>query len=130
MGRWYFLTRNTTMKLRMFLMAAATIAAISPAVSNASPEDTAVNACARALASRVATPGSNTPTYRLKYQRGNIDEPRRWYTKQYVFFLQARDAKTGLPLAGATCSTDLRGVVVALTPAPLDASAPALAARF
>jgi hypothetical protein len=126
----FFLTEEYRMQLRKFLLAAATIAAISPIVCYASPEKTALNACANALASSVATAGSDAPGYQLKYQHSQADPLVDYYGRQYTFYLQARDAKTGMPLGRVTCSADRHGTVIAWTPVPLGAPEPALAARF
>ena len=118
------------MALRKFLLAAATIAATAPAVSNASAENDALNACANAFSSRVATDGSNAPVYKLRYVHSQSDAVTDYYgRRQYTFYLQARDAKTGMPLGRASCSADLHGTVVAFTLNPPEASAPVLAAR-
>ena len=53
-----------------------------------------------------------------------------FYTREYTFDLNAKDLKTGLPIARASCSTDSRGAVVALSAIPLDAAHPAVAARL
>jgi hypothetical protein len=129
-GVGIFFTEEYRMQHRKFLLAAATIAAISPVVSYASsPEKTALNACANALASSVATSGSDAPGYQLKY-RHSQSGPMDYYGHQYTFYLQARDARTGMPLGRVTCSADKHGTVVAWTPVPLGAPGPALAARF
>jgi hypothetical protein len=117
------------MQIRLFLLAGAAIAAISPAVSNASPENDALNACANALASSVAKAGANTPTYKLKYRHSQSGPVSDYYGRQYTFFLQARDAKTGQSLGRVTCSANMRGTVVAWNPTPAEALGPALAAR-
>jgi hypothetical protein len=118
------------MHFRNLLLAAATIAAIAPAVSNASAENDALTACANALSSRVATDGSNAPVFKLKYRHSQPDAVPDYYgRRQYTFYLQARDAKTGMPLGRASCSADLHGTVVAFSLNPPEATAPVLAAR-
>jgi hypothetical protein len=49
--------------------------------------------------------------------------------REYTFYLQARDPKTGATLARATCSADTSGTVVALTATPAQ-TPPALAAQL
>ncbi len=116
------------MTIRKFLLTAASLAALSPAISNAAPEDTALKACARAFASSLAT-GSGTPTFKLKYESESVGTVAEYYgSHDYTFDLQARNPKTGLALAQATCSADKHGTIFALTLQPLEAS-PALAAR-
>jgi Tfp pilus assembly protein PilW len=117
------------MQLRKLLLAAATIAAVAPAVSNASAENDALTACANAFSSRVATDGSNAPVFKLRYRHSQSDPVTDYYGRQYTFYLRAQDAKTGMALGRASCSADLHGTVVALTLNPPEASAPVLAAR-
>jgi hypothetical protein len=75
------------MNIRQLALAAAAAAILSPAVSNASPEATALNACART----------------------------------YTFDLHAMNQRTGLPVARASCSADLRGSIIALASVPIHA---------
>jgi hypothetical protein len=119
------------MSFRKFLPALAAIAAICPSLSDAGPENAALNVCAKAFAASIASPGSPAPSYRLNY-RGGADQSAlaSYYNRVYTFDLHANDAKTGLPLAHATCAVDTGGTIVSLISAPLEASNPALAARF
>jgi hypothetical protein len=112
------------MIIRNLFLAAALGAAISPSVSHASPENAALNACARAFASSLGAAGSGSPSYKLKY-RGNqaAGVLADYYHRDYTFYLLANDSKTGAPLARATCSTDSHGTNVALTATPLDGPA-------
>jgi hypothetical protein len=122
---------NTAMNFRKISFAAATIVALAPAVSNASPEKSAVEACARAFASSFATTDAAAPAYTVDY-RGiqYVESVTDMYTRGYTFHLFAKSRKTGLPIAQASCTTDKRGVVVALSPLPQDsAPPPALTAR-
>jgi len=109
----------------------ASIAALTPVISKASPEKAALNACARAFATSLAAPGAATPAFKVAYHpnefAGSILE---YYTREFTFDLNANDPKTGLPIARASCSTDAHGAVVALSPIPLDAAHPAVAARL
>jgi hypothetical protein len=114
------------MQIRMFLLTGAAIAAISPAVSNASPERVALNACANALASNVATAGATT--YQVKYQHSASGPLEDYYSHTYTFYLEARNGKSGAPLARATCSATRNGAITAFTPVPLTQTTPALAA--
>jgi hypothetical protein len=116
------------MTIRKLLLAAASVAAILPAVSHATAENTALKACAQAFASSLAS-GSGVPTYKLKYLNSSVGALADYYgSREYTFYLQARNPQTGLTLARATCSADTRGAVV-LKAAPLEGS-PALAAQF
>jgi hypothetical protein len=115
------------MQIRMFLLTGAAIAAISPAAANASPERVALNACANALASNVAAAGGAT-TYQVKYQHSASGPLEDYYSHQYTFYLEARNGKSGAPLARATCSATRNGSITAFTPVPLTQPALALAA--
>jgi hypothetical protein len=118
------------MNSRMFLSVLAVIAAISPSTSKASSENAALNACASAFASSIAAPGSAAPAYKLKYPGDHGESPlASYYGIRYTFYLQAQNARTGLPLARASCSVDASGTI-ALTSMPMDESGPALAAQF
>jgi len=117
------------MIIRKLLLTAASIAAICPAVSHASTETTALNACAQAFATSLA-PGSAAPAFKLKYHSESAGSLADYYSSRaFTFYLQARDPKTGLTLARATCSADTRGAVIALTATPPEAS-PSLAAQL
>ena len=112
-------------------LALAAVAALTPVISNASPEKAALNACARAFASSLAAPGAATPAFKLAYHSNEFaGSMLEFYTREYTFDLNANDLKTGLPIARASCSTDAHGAVVALSSIPLDAAHPAVAARL
>jgi hypothetical protein len=106
------------MNFRKIAFAAATIAALAPAIASASPEKAALNACARALASSLAAPGASAPTFKVDY-RGNQDTGSvlQFYASEYTFYLRANDDKTGRIVARASCTTDSHGEVIALTTA-------------
>jgi hypothetical protein len=116
------------MTILKLLLTAASIVAICPAVSQASPENTALNACAQAFAASLAS-GSVAPTFKLKYHSESAGALADYYgSHDFTFYLQARDAKTGLTLARATCSADNRGAV-ALTATPPETSRSLVAQR-
>ncbi|MGB6308057.1 MAG: hypothetical protein WBF89_09705 [Steroidobacteraceae bacterium] len=119
------------MNYRRIALLLAAGAALAPAVSSASSEKDAINACAHAFASSLASPGSAAPGFKVVF-RGNrySGSMLEFYNRAYVFDLLANDPKTGLPYARATCATDARGAVVALSPVPLDAAPAALAAKL
>jgi hypothetical protein len=118
------------MNFRTLLLGAASIAALSPALCFASPENAALGACARAFAASMASPGSSAPAFKVKYRSGQAQTAIGEYygSHEYTFYLQANDLKTGATLARATCTTDMRGTQVALSAAPLGSEA-TLAAR-
>jgi hypothetical protein len=119
------------MKFRNLFFAAASIAALSPSLSQASTENAALGACARAFAVSMAAPGSGAPSFKLKYRSSQAGSSIVDYysSHEYTFYLQARDPKTGAALRRATCTADARGTRVALTATPLDEPQPTLAAR-
>jgi hypothetical protein len=115
------------MDIRKLTLAAAAIAA-TPSISQAYPESAALNACARAFASSIAAPGSAAPSYKLDYRGAQAQSAlANYYGREYTFNLQAHDPKTGVTLASATCSANMRGTILALTP-ELGSSSPTLAA--
>jgi len=119
------------MNFRKLALAAATLAVLAPAISNASPEKAAVDACARAFASSLAAPGAAAPAFKVDYRNAPYSGSMlQFYNRQYTFELHANSKKTGLPVASASCSTDSRGMVVALSPIPLDAARSVLDARL
>jgi hypothetical protein len=119
------------MKFRHISLAIATIAVLVPAVSNASPEKAALNACARAFASSLTSPGHAVPAVKVAYfdnrSSGSMFD---FYDRGYVFDLHANNEKTGTAIARARCTTDTHGSVIALSSVPLGAAPPTLAAQF
>jgi hypothetical protein len=118
------------MILRKVALAAVTIAASSPAISNASPERISAKACASAFASSIAAPGAAAAAYKLAF-RGTTGGSALsdFYPSDFTFTLEARDPKTGLPIARALCSTDYRGTVTTISAVPLNADAGKLASQ-
>ena len=109
------------MNIRRFALAAAAV--FSPIICMASPESAALNACARAFASSLAAAGSAPPAFKVvsggeHYANSAAD----FYARTYTFDLHAKNQKTGLPIARASCSTDLRGSVISLSSIPMDAA--------
>jgi hypothetical protein len=108
------------MNIRRFALAAAAV--LSPIICTASPESAALNACARAFASSLAAAGSAPPAFKVVYGgERNVSSATDFFARTYIFDLHARNQKTGLPIARASCSTDLRGSVISLSSIPLDA---------
>ena len=118
------------MKFRKISLTTAIIAALVPALCNAAAEKTAVEACARAFASSLGTADAVAPTYKVDYRGiqyvGSVTE---MYNRGYTFHLIAKNRKTGLPIAQASCDTDKFGVVVALSPLPQESAIPGLTAK-
>lgn len=118
------------MNVRHVGLIAAAIAALSPAISQATTEKSALDACARAFATSLAAPGAAAPVYKLKYGgEQNTGFLSQFFAHEFTFELHANSAKTGLPIARATCSTDAHGAVIALSPIPMAADSATLAAR-
>jgi hypothetical protein len=119
------------MKFRTLFFAAASIATLSPSLAQASTENAALGACARAFAASMASPGASAPSFKLKYRSSQASSSIVDYYNNgaYTFELQARDVKTGATLARATCTANTRGAQVALTATPLNGSEATLAAR-
>ena len=119
------------MNFRRISLTAAAFAVLVPALSQAGPEREALKACAQAFASSLASPGAAAPAFKVKY-RGNpsTGSMLEFYNREYTFDLHANDPKTGTAIARASCSTDIHGAVVALSPVPFDVEHPALAARL
>jgi hypothetical protein len=117
------------MILQKVALAALTIAALSPTVSNASPEKVSAKACASAFASSIAAPGASAPAYKLAFRGTTGSALADFYPSDFTFTLEARDPKTGLPFARAVCSTDHRGNVTTISAVPLNAETSKLASR-
>ncbi len=118
------------MMIRQAAIAALAVAALVPAVSNASPEKASAKACATAFASSIAAPGASAPAYKFAYRSGMSSSLADFYPTDYTFTLEAHDPKTGAAIARARCSTDYRGQVTAISAIPLDASAATPASAF
>ena len=108
------------MNFRHIALTAASMAALAPAIGNASAEHDGLNACARAFATTLAAPGADAPAFKVTY-RGDqhFGSMLEFYEREYNFDLRVNDKKTGLAVARAKCSTDARGAVVAFAPVPL-----------
>jgi hypothetical protein len=118
------------MNFRKISLAAAAVAALAPAVSNASSERAAMDACARAFASSLASPGATAPPYTVAYRSNQyVGSLNEFFAREYTFELFANNKKSGLAIARASCTTNTHGAVVALTPIPLPAAQATLAAQ-
>jgi hypothetical protein len=118
------------MTIRKISLAVATLVALSPAISNASPEKVSVKACASAFAASIAAPGTSAPAYKLAFRGsigGSFGSLTDLYPSEYTFTLEAHDPKTGAAIARARCSADSHGTVTSISAVPLGAS---LAAQF
>jgi hypothetical protein len=97
-----------------------TVAALSPAISNASPERASVKACAAAFAASLTAPGTKVPGYKLDYHPTFESSLADFYPSEFTFTLEARDPKSGLAIARASCTADTRGAVTEIAAIPLD----------
>lgn len=98
-------------------------AALSPAVSDASSGRIAFEACVGAFEKSIAVPGAPLPQYKVIHRGAESFSPiEQYFAIEYTFDLAANDPKSGAALARARCSTDRRGVVISLSPLPLDAA--------
>jgi hypothetical protein len=118
------------MMIRKIALAVATIAALTPVISNASTEKTSVKACASAFAASIAAPGASAPAYKLAYRTSFGNTLSDFYLTSYNFTLEAHDSKTGLTVARASCSTDSRGAVTTIAAMPLGVKPATLAGQL
>lgn len=119
------------MKFRKISLTAATLAVLVPALSQAASERDALKACAQAFASSLASPGAAVPAFKVNYRgNGSMGSMLEFYNREFTFDLHANDPKTGAAIARASCSTDIHGAVLTLSPVPLDVEHPTLAARL
>jgi hypothetical protein len=117
------------MNFHKISLAAITVAALAPAIASASPERTALDACASAFASSLSTAGAATPAFKVDYRGVHYtDSVTEMYSRGYSFHLFAK-TRTGARIAQALCETDHHGAVIALSPLPLEAPPPTLAAQ-
>jgi hypothetical protein len=101
------------MNFRNLSLAITAIAAISPVVASASPEDAALKACVKAFASSIAAPGVASPAFKVNYaQKPFVSPVTDYFTRSYSFTMKAQNPKTGLAFASATCSADMHGAVL------------------
>jgi len=117
------------MNIRKVAFAIVTIAALSPAISNASPEKNSVKACASAFASTVTTAGGVAPGYKLAYRSGFGSALGDFYPPNTPSPWKARDPKTGSVIAHAVCSADSRGTVTGISTTAVEAKSTAVASR-
>jgi hypothetical protein len=109
------------MKFRNIALTAAALAALTPAICNASPEKDGLNACARAFAATLAPPGADAPAFKVTYRNDQrFGSMLEYYIREYNFDLHVNDKKTGLAVARAKCSTDAHGALVAFAPTALN----------
>jgi len=130
MGCWYLILRNTSMSIRLNAIAAIAAAAISPALSRAASVDPAMTACAKEFAAGLSAHGMpSAGDYRITFlNRGYVETDADYEAGTFKYDLVARQTRSGVALASATCTVDERGTVTAASYVPLTVAAPALAA--
>jgi hypothetical protein len=117
------------MRFRLLFPTVLSLAALSPAISQAAPESDALTACTRAFESSLSPDGVSPFAFKVKYTAGQPATAwSNFFTREYTFFLQARDPKTGTARASATCRATSGGNLISLNAAQPEA--PALAAKF
>src|SRR3974390_550606 len=100
------------MYLRKISLVAAAVGALAPVVSQASPEKDALNACSRAFAESLASPGAEPPASKgVLRSNSGVGTVSQYFVRSYSFYLHANDPKTGAAIARATCSTNSMGAV-------------------
>lgn len=102
------------------------IAALAPVISFASSERNSVKACASAFAASIPSAAGTAPAYKLNYSGDAATTMSAFYQSDYSFALEARNPKTGAPIARAICSTDRHGSVTGISAVPLDAKGDAM----
>jgi hypothetical protein len=117
------------MNIRNIAFAIVTVAALAPAISQASPEKASVKACASAFANTVSTSAGTAPGYKLAYRTSFGSALADFYPAEYTFTMDARDSKTGNVIAHAVCSADSRGTVTEITTTPVEAKSTTLASQ-
>jgi hypothetical protein len=119
------------MKYRKISFAAAACAVLVPALCQAGAERDALKACAQAFASSLTRPGAPVVAYKVNHRSNqSTGSTLEFYSREYTFDLHANDSKTGAAIARASCSTDIHGSVLTLSPVPLEVAHPALEARL
>jgi|HubBroStandDraft_4_1064222.scaffolds.fasta_scaffold746873_1 hypothetical protein len=104
------------MNIRHYRFTLLALAALSPAISNASSEKDSADACARAFAAGLGTAAAGpAPSFKLVYHIYQPSSPiAAYFASDYTFDLQARNPKSGATIARARCSTDRHAAVIAL----------------
>jgi hypothetical protein len=117
------------MSIRSTVIAAIVAVAICPALSSAS-DDPALTACAKDFAAGLAAHGmASTGVYRITFlNRGYVETEADYEAGISKYDLVAREMRSGVALASATCTVDEQGAVSASSYVPLTVAVPALAA--
>jgi hypothetical protein len=112
------------MTIRRLGLSLAALAAVCPAVSQAWPAKSSLDACVNAFEKSLAQSEDAGHTFKVVYGREQFATSiADYYPTSYTFDLQA-NKQTGEVLARVRCQADRRGVV-ALSPLPLLDATPA-----
>ena len=104
------------MNIRNTLMSIVAASALTPILALAAPGAAPARACAAAFAGKLAASGVGTPHFRVDYRGDNdFSSVSSFYETDYTFQMQVIDAKSGAPLAVATCTADSHGKVTVVT---------------
>jgi hypothetical protein len=105
------------MQTRRLGLAIIALAAVAPAVSQASPGKTPFEACVNAFEKTLVSSDDVQPKFKVVHREDDVMSAiERYYSIGYTFDLQANDPKTGEVVAQARCLTDSRGKVSSLSP--------------
>jgi hypothetical protein len=108
------------MQTRRLGLLISAIAAVCPAVSQAWPGHTPLEACVAAFEKTLVS--SDDAQHKFKVVHGTDDAMSailQYYSTGYTFDLRANDPSTGEVVAQARCMADSRGRVSSLSPLPL-----------
>jgi hypothetical protein len=104
------------MNIRHLALAAAIIAAVSPAAGHAASDQAPITACAKAFAESIGVPGAAAAAYKVAFQPASSGSIlAAFYATEYSFTLEARSPASGQTFARATCSTNRAGQVTAIS---------------
>jgi hypothetical protein len=107
------------MIIRRLGLSLAALAAVCPAVSQAWPAKSSLDACVNAFEKTLAQPEDASHAFKVVYRREQFESSiADYFSTSYTFDLQATNVKTGEVLARVRCKAD-RGGIVALSPLPL-----------
>jgi hypothetical protein len=114
-----------------FAASILTASALLPLLAHASVETKSAAACAQAMASTMAASSTEVPKYRFRYVEDSSPSAMSYFYGQALTFdVQAKDPKSGVTIARATCEIGRDGNVAKLSALPLKAPATTLASAF
>jgi hypothetical protein len=118
------------MSIRSTVIAAIVAVAICPALSRAASDDPSLTACAKDFAAGLDAHGiAPAGGYRITFlNRGYVETEAEYEAGISKYDLVAREMRSGVALASATCTVDEHGAVSASSYVPLTVAVPALAA--